>query len=141
MCLCVSVLFAPRASENARVCVSPPVRISHSPSRWASTLDKAQGLHRLHLDLYCANDYVDDNAEAPSPSPSVLTLLSAASPDSYSSLTISQASSVRSSCVSAVYSPHTLAGAMPLGTASMGWTFSFGFRVSESPGGFVSDGL
>ena len=72
-------------------CVSPPVRISYPPSRWASILDKAQG---LHLDLRYDRDYVDDNAEAPSPSSLALTLLSAGNPDSFSSLTIGQASTI-----------------------------------------------
>ena len=69
--------------------MSPPDRFSYPPSRWASQLDKAQG---LHLHLRC------DDAEAPSPSSSALTLLSAGNPTSFSSLTIGQPRTVKYAC-------------------------------------------
>ena len=94
------------------MCRSPPGRFSYRPPRWASHLDKAQG---LHLHLRC------DDAEAPSPSSSALMLLSAGNPTSFSSLTIGQPRTVKYAChVSLRHLSAGVASAMPLDVASMG---------------------
>ena len=87
-CLWVSV---PGDAEKAPACFCVRQSVSLLPSRWASQLDKAQG---LHLDLRCDDD--DDEARASFfLSSKALTLLSAGHPTSFSSLNIGQASSYK----------------------------------------------